>query len=375
MLDALSTDVSFLVTDCDRAASEYATVVIRRASPTLGRRASARLGLMPSAWPVDELERVLQDDRVSSTLVHFATVAVSYRKAFERVGKPVFIHCHGYDVTWDMRASDGSGRRIHSKKYVEAVRSMPSCVRFIANSQECKQRLLAIGLDESRVFVKPLGVEVAEECPVRERGSAETLLFLGRLVDCKGPDLTIQAFNRACDQGFSGRLVMAGDGPLRQACETLATESPHCDRIELLGPVDEEEGDRLRREATIFTAHSCRGRITRQKEAFGVGFLEALAAGLPVVTGRSGGVSEIVEHGKTGILFEPGDVDAHARALLDLQASSEASESMGRAGWVRAKEQFSLDIEMQMLRQILGLRPRRPNTPTPQPPNRNPPNR
>ncbi|MCH8923254.1 MAG: glycosyltransferase, partial [Planctomycetes bacterium] len=70
-------------------------------------------------------------------------------------------------------------------------------------------------------------------------------------------------------------------------------------------------GERLRAEADIFTAHNCTGPITRQEEAFGVSIVEAMAAGLPVVSGRSGSLPEIVEDRVDGILVEPGDREAH----------------------------------------------------------------
>jgi len=120
--------------------------------------------------------------------------------------------------------------------------------------------------------------------------------------------------------------------------------------------VDADTGARLRREADIFTAHNCTGEVTNQEEAFGVSFAEASADGLPVVTGRSGGIPEIVEDGVTGILFEPGDVEAHAEALLMLASDPERRARMGEAAWRRARERFPLSNEGPGLRTILGLR-------------------
>src|SRR5690606_33177261 len=119
------------------------------------------------------------------------------------------------------------------------------------------------------------------------------ILYLGRLVDCKGPDLTIQAFSLACEQGLRGKLTIAGDGPLLAECEQLRAVSPFAHCIQLLGSVDEPTAERLRTEADIFTAHNRKGPYTNQEEAFGVSFVEAMAAALPIVSGANGSLPEL----------------------------------------------------------------------------------
>lgn len=181
------------------------------------------------------------------------------------------------------------------------------------------------------------------------------ILFLGNLVDCKGPELVLRAFDIACSRGLRGQLVVAGDGVLRMTCELIRARSRFRDRISMLGAVDAHEGTRLRNEADIFTAHNCVGPIRLQEEAFGVSIIEAMAAGLPIVTGRSGAIVETVDHRRQGILVEPGDVEAHAEALLELERHPELRVTLGLEGWKRARELFSVERERDELRRILGL--------------------
>jgi len=123
----------------------------------------------------------------------------------------------------------------------------------------------------------------------------------------------------------------------------------------MLGAVDAETGERLRAEADIFTAHSCHGPLTLHEEAFGVSFVEAMAAALPVVSGRSGSLPELIDDGRDGFLVEPGDVEAHADAFLRLASDPGLRQSLGEAGWRKAKERFSCERERAQLRAILGL--------------------
>jgi len=267
----------------------------------------------------------------------------------------LYVHCHGYDTTWEMRRADAPSSCVHPAGHRDAVRRLAQRAILVANSHTAAQRLLDIGIPQERVLVKPYGVPVPAE-PPRGRPDVDGLaiLYLGRLVDFKGPDLMIYAFEKACERGLKGHLTIAGDGPLRAMCELLRSRSKFRDRITLLGIVDAATGESLRASADVFTAHNCLGPVSGQEEAFGVSIVEAMSAGLPVVTGRSGGPTENIADGEDGLLVEPGDVEAHAEAFLRLEADRDLRERIGQAAWRKAKE-FSCDRERTRLREILGI--------------------
>ncbi len=291
--------------------------------------------------------------------MHYLTSAVKYDRVWRQTRVPIFVHCHGWDVTWNLRMHEVPGRAAHPSDYVQRVRSLPEHVHLIANSRLTMRRLRDVGIPEHRIHLKYLGVPVAASPPRPRRPRDEvTILYLGRLIDFKGPDLVIRAFDLACRRGLRGRLLMAGDGPMRRECERARDESPHRDAIALLGAVDAGTGASLRESADIFTAHNRLGPITGQEEAFGVSFVEAMAEGLPVVTGNNASLPELMEDGVQGILIEPNDLEAHADAFLRLAADAELRARMGRNGWERVKERFSIDRETQELRRILSLAPR-----------------
>src|SRR5690606_35099876 len=147
----------------------------------------------------------------------------------------------------------------------------------------------------------------------------------------------------------------AGDGPLMEKCEQLRAKSNVANRIELLGAVDEATGEKLRREADIFTAHNQKGPVTRQEEAFGVSIVEAMADCLPIVTGRNGSIPELITDGQQGILFPPGDIAAQAAAFLKLAGDASLRDTLGRRGWQRVRDCFTIQQEMNTLRGLLGL--------------------
>jgi len=299
------------------------------------------------------LRRALAADEVDCVMVNYLTTAVEYLSVWSTLCKPVMVHCHGYDVTPDVRRCTEDGcEAVHASDYQHKVRSMPQNVSYIANSRATLEKLKSFGVPEQAIDLAPLGVPVPDRPPRKQNPEELVVLYLGRLVDFKGPHLTILAFEEACRLGLKGRLVVAGAGPLMTTCQLLVARSDFRDRIELVGPVSAGEGAALRQKADVFTAHNCTGELSLQEEALGVSFLEAMAAALPVVTGWSGGVAETVVHGRTGLLFTPGSVTEHALCLLSLQQDEEQRMRMGEAGWSRVHTHFSESGHLERLRTL-----------------------
>jgi glycosyltransferase involved in cell wall biosynthesis len=299
------------------------------------------------------LTQLIKEEQVTHVLCHYATTAVHFRKVWAKLDLPVWVHCHGYDVTWTRAKMTG----LPMARYQDELRHLAKRVRFLSNSQFTKDRMIQVDLPEDRIFVKYIGIPVNTTDPIPKPNKTHVeVLFLGRLIDFKGPLETIKAFEKALDTNrFDGRLTIAGDGPLHAECEALIGKSQHRNKIRMVGTVSAQEGETLRQQSDLFTAHSCLGARSGQAEAFGVAFVEAMFAGLPVITGRYGGVCETVVDGETGILFEPGDISAHSECFVKLANDPVLRWKLGQAGRERARKQFSLEKEKSDLDQLLDL--------------------
>jgi glycosyltransferase involved in cell wall biosynthesis len=220
--------------------------------------------------------------------------------------------------------------------------------RVITVSQELKSKLLALcPTAGDKVDVIPMGVKLnpamSEFRPV---ACKKTVLFVGRLTPIKGVDLLLDAL-RSLD---NVRLIVAGDGEQRRELESLAEE--YSIDAQFLGRVTAQKRDSLLSMSDVVVIPSLALEDGRT-EGMPVVCLEAMAAGRPVVASRAGGLSEIIDDGKTGLLFEPGDSQMLSNKLQMLFDDAALGESIARKsretasafGWDTIGQKFARIIK------------------------------
>jgi glycosyltransferase involved in cell wall biosynthesis len=136
------------------------------------------------------------------------------------------------------------------------------------------------------------------------------------------------------------QLILAGRGPAEETVRKLFAQFG--ERVRWAGVVAPDVLKQLYRAADLYLWPAV-------KEAFGVALIEAQAAGLPVIAGRSGGVSSVVADGETGLLAPEGDVAAFAEALRALLADPERRGAMGQAAMERAARELDIAGAAAML--------------------------
>jgi glycosyltransferase involved in cell wall biosynthesis len=139
------------------------------------------------------------------------------------------------------------------------------------------------------------------------------------------------------------RLVLAGEGPEREGIEMLIREHDLGRQVRLLG---------MRTDVPRLLAAADAFLLTSISEGIPLTVIEAMAAGLPVVATAVGGLAEVVEEGKTGLLAPAGDDAALARNLLRLAEDPGLRAEMGRRGRERAFARFSEDQMVERYRQL-----------------------
>ena len=122
------------------------------------------------------------------------------------------------------------------------------------------------------------------------------------------------------------------------------------DKVKLVGPVlNNDENKKVYYQlADLFVS------VSSLEEGFGLSYLEAQAAGLPVVASKFGGSAEAVLNQKTGILVEPANLTAIRQAISDLLSNESKRQELGRAGQRMVKEKFNWENSITKIKNILS---------------------
>ncbi|MCX7929979.1 MAG: N-acetyl-alpha-D-glucosaminyl L-malate synthase BshA [Chlorobi bacterium] len=154
---------------------------------------------------------------------------------------------------------------------------------------------------------------------------------------------TIHILAAVRTQGINACLVLIGDGPDRAEAEKLCRSLSLCEHVRFVGKVMATA--ELLSTADIFLLPS-------QNESFGLAALEALSCGVPVVASNVGGIPEVVAHGQTGYLAEPGDIERMARYCIELATNGTKWQRFSNAARRHAVERFSIDCIVPLYEQL-----------------------
>lgn len=267
-----------------------------------------------------ELVRLFR--RVRPQLVHAnsskAGVLGRLAAAIARVPARVFT-VHG----WAFKAHHGLASRVYlwADRAMRPLTTATICVA--ASELELGVRMGTCSRAKSVVIRNAVDNRVT---PATLDGDPPRILAVGRLKEPKDFVTLARALSRLDPGTYTAAI--AGDGPDRTA---VAAEAPAA--LELLG--ERTDVPELLTSADVFVLPSL-------SEGMPMSILEAMAAGLPVVASRVGGVPELVIESETGLLVEPGDEKALASALQRLLEDRELRERMGAAGRERVQREFDL---------------------------------
>jgi phosphatidylinositol alpha-1,6-mannosyltransferase len=256
---------------------------------------------------------------------------------------PYVVIAHGAEITVPGRipgVTAPARRVLRGAAGIVAAGTYPAREAARAARAPLRGVVIPPGVDTERF--RPLAAD--ERAAVRTHFGldADRPLVLGvsRLVPRKGFDVLLEAVARL-DRDV--QVAIAGAGRDRRRLEGRAKRFGLETRTHFLGRVPDDALGSLYACADVFAA-PCRERWGGlEAEGFGIVFLEAAAAGVPAVAGRSGGSHEAVTDGETGFVVDPGDVGAIAGSLAPLLGDADLRTAMGAAARRRAEREFAYD--------------------------------
>lgn len=275
-------------------------------------------------------------------------VAVLWRKVLRT---PLVVYCHGENIT----QTDNYRFQPKIRNFIYASADI-----MVANGDftaellkrngipAARIRKITPGLDASVFFPEPPDADLRRKYGIRE--DERVVVTVSRLDPRKGHDRVLRALAALSGEVPPFKYVIVGRGGQEDALRVLTGELGLRDQVVFAGFVPGEALNHHYNLADIMAMPNV--DIEGNLEGFGMVFLEANAAGKPVIGGRSGGTAEAIVEGETGFLVDPGDERALEVALRKLLTDDGLRRRMGERGLARVRQEFDWDSRAAALRQI-----------------------
>ncbi len=245
-------------------------------------------------------------------------------------------HLHGSEFQ-DFYASTSGLRRRLVQRFFESADAN------LVLSREWKEWVESICRRPTRVDIV-YNAALRQEVPDRSGRDTVTFALMGRMGKRKGVYDLLEAFKAIAPSHPQARLILAGDGEVDEV-RALVAEAGLEAQVEVPGWVSGPDAASVFQRADVYCLPS-------YNEGLPGSILEAMAVGLPVISTPVGGILEAVRHDSTGLIVEPGDIDAIAKAVALLASDAELRERMAKASHSLFEEKFDLDA---IVEQVMGI--------------------
>jgi len=259
---------------------------------------------------------------------------------------PCLITMHGGDVYYN----PGEGYEYPKLWYIRPFLryTLRKADLLTAITEDCKQHALNAGANESLIKVICNGADLDRFQPINgstvrlikrkfKLDGCPVIFSCRQLIPRKGMRFLIGAMPKILAKFPKTKLLIAGDGIEKNDLNNLIKKLKLTNSVVLLGWIDNKELPGYYNAADIAVMPSL-------EEGFGIPAAEAMGCGLPVVSTDAGGLVEVVEHNKTGLIVPRGSAEALADAITLLLKNKPLAKEMGEAGRERALELFDWSV-------------------------------
>lgn len=252
---------------------------------------------------------------------------------------PLIVYAHGEELsTWNL------GNKFRAMRFVLARAD-----RVIANSEDTRAKLLALGVRPERIRLLYPGVDLDRFRPGLDASAQRAalglgpddflILSVGRLSRRKGFDHTLRAVAQLRGRGLPVHYAIVGIGEDAEYLDGLIRELGVGAWVHRLGAVDADELPRWMNACEVFAMPN--RDINGDNEGFGMVFVEAAACGKTAVAGRAGGTGSAVLDNETGLRVDGDSVEAIAAALARLYDDPDWRSRLAARALARARAEFS----------------------------------
>jgi len=283
-----------------------------------------------------KLARILQNKHCSHLHVHFADTPgqiAMYASALSDV--PFTIMAHANDIF--------DGGLLLQRKAERAA-------RLLTISEYNCRYLQSLGIPANRLAVVRCGVSFTPHLAPRQRlpGMPFRVGSLGRMVEKKGFDVLLRAVALLKQTGHPIELSLAGDGPLKSALKKLAQDLNITNEVHFEGSLSHDRVANWMQTLDVF-ALACKPDANGDMDGIPVVLMEAMSQTIPVISTHLSGIPELIAHGKTGLLAEPGDPDDLARQIERLMVEPGLNETLTHNALEHVVKEFGQAVNIDRL--------------------------
>ena len=208
--------------------------------------------------------------------------------------------------------------------------------RVITLCSQSYAEALQAGFSDFQIIQIPNGVDADYFKPAAiEKRADNRIIFIGRLDQWKGVDFLIRAFRIVLADGVPAHLDILGDGPDREKLQQQAADLGLQDVLTFHGAVHG---------VASYLQHASLFVLPSLSEGMPNVVLEAMACGLPVIATRVGGIVDIIDNGKNGLLVEAQRAEQLCEAMKQILTNKELAQRLGMAARKTMEERFSLPV-------------------------------
>lgn len=274
------------------------------------------------------LRRLLRHYKIEQCYAEFGPVGVGALSACKSENIRLIVNFHGYDAF----------KYETIEKYAKEYRSVfeyASTVICVSNSM--LEQLVNLGCPREKLLCLPC-YPAPKFSEFTYNADEKVVSFIGRFVEKKAPWITLIAFKKVLETHPDAQLVMAGDGPLLPICKSLAV-TLEVKNVEFLGSITHSSVEKLLKKTMVYVQHSIIAS-SGDREGTPVSIMEAMLAGIPVVSTKHEGIADIIENNTSGILVEENDATAMANAITKILNEPVLREQLSKQGKIRIESKL-----------------------------------
>ena len=271
-------------------------------------------------------------------------------KAMKKSKTPLFLSMHGTDVFLVRKRK--FAQRI-AKKIFSQTRSSHFVSKALQKSiaASCQRKAASDDL------ILPMFFDFKRFSEIKRKEESKRILFVGRLLSVKGVDVLLDAFSMFHSVGNSENwtLDIVGDGPLLGELQQLANDKNIAENVAFHGSLERDALVEIYGECDLFVLPS-RTTSAGEKEGLGVVLLEAMMSRVAVIGTNCGGIPEVIEHQKTGLIVEQDDAHSLFEAIQTLTEDADLRKQLVDQAYAQMTERYSNQSIQLQLKQWYGGR-------------------